>query len=243
MTERILNEMLSDETKKENEKGKIFYLNPRVIEGNKLNSTLSMNDIDEMAMDIMDTQLLQPIVVRKYKGKYYLIAGHRRTAAIRKIFTEGESYRFAGKTCSSEIPAILFDLPESIEPGSVEETEAWLSANAYRDDSKQERIVRVKEAEDCWNRRVVAGTKPKGKKVEYIAGKTGYGITTIKRYLKEEDEFEESSEINSVKLPETAVEKALKLIQKVNPDQISSEDALRLKQLKKDVNKLLKAIE
>lgn len=69
------------------------------IETTFFNLRSDLEDISDLARSIADKGLIQPIVVRAYKGKFQLICGHRRLQACKSLGWE-------------RIPANITDVPD-----------------------------------------------------------------------------------------------------------------------------------
>ena len=83
---KFLNEITQVEEK---EPEQIIYIDIDKIETNPRNF-YGLRDIDELAGLIAVSQMIEPLTVRQEKdGKYMLISGHRRRAAVQKLLEEG----------------------------------------------------------------------------------------------------------------------------------------------------------
>ena len=242
----LVNEFLSDDTQVRNDKLRVKEFTPELIEPNKFNQDRALKDIPGLAMNIEACGLLQPIVVRKIKGRYVMVAGHRRTAAIKQLFAEGKSINYLGVEFYDSIPTLVLDIPESVPEGSTEERIMLLGANAQLELTKDQKIQRTKEVEEVWFALVKENKKPEGKKRDWISAITGYSERAVQNYLGEDDSQADDSTPSQVKaksLGFTSAGKALNIINKVSPEQLVPEDIETLKKLKKAVNNLLKSVE
>ncbi|WP_461811359.1 ParB/RepB/Spo0J family partition protein [Faecalimonas sp.] len=113
-----------------NDKIDILYLHLDEIVPNPKND-LSMNGIEELAELIFRGRIEQPLVVRQdTDGKYILLTGHRRRAAIELLFEQGKWDK------EKLIPCILKDIDKEIDlPLSLDLKEdfSMLQTNRHRE--------------------------------------------------------------------------------------------------------------
>ena len=86
---KFLNEATQTSEKIENQQEQIIYLDIDKIETNPRNF-YGLRDIEGLASLIAVSKLIEPLTVsQKEDGKYVLISGHRRRAAVQKLLEEG----------------------------------------------------------------------------------------------------------------------------------------------------------
>lgn len=85
----FLNEVTQSADKSDVSAESVVYIDIDEIEANPQNF-YGMRDIDELAGLIAVSHLIEPLIVsKKADGKYLLISGHRRRAAVQKLLEEG----------------------------------------------------------------------------------------------------------------------------------------------------------
>lgn len=111
----FLNE-ITQTSEKNSQEEKIIYLEIEELEENPKNF-YGLRDVDALAGLISVSKLIEPLtVIKNFDGKYKIISGHRRHAAIKKLISEGN---FDGK-----IPCIVKNLEKiSIEQENGETIE------------------------------------------------------------------------------------------------------------------------
>jgi ParB family chromosome partitioning protein len=120
-----------------------------------LNPRHGLADIDELAASIRAHGLLQPVVVRRdprRRGRYQLVAGHRRLAALQQLAQEDPAGRWA------RVPATVRNL-ESDDDAYV----LTLVENLQRDDlsprEESEALARLVRERKWSTRRVASAIK------------------------------------------------------------------------------------
>lgn len=97
----------------ESQRQQLQYIPLHMIDSNPKN-LYSMDGIEDLAANIQMFGLMQPLVVRKTdQGRYVLISGHRRRAALRMLAEQAENY----PASMSEPVACLVDPEDADLPG------------------------------------------------------------------------------------------------------------------------------
>ncbi len=177
----ILNQMQNDITNKQTTTAKLVYLDVNDLIANPLNKDRILHDVNLFAENIRSLGLQQPIVVTKKEGKNIIVTGHKRASAIAMIVEKGLTYSFNGKELQDEIPAFIIDVKSEFN-----ERLALLQSNAFNDETRDEKVVRAKEAESLYEILVAEGKKPVGLKRDWIQSQTGYSARSVQDYLKED---------------------------------------------------------
>lgn len=154
----------------ESNNDKLINIELELINSNKLNDIYSIDNIEELAENILINGQIDPIIVYMKQGEYTILSGHRRFEALKSIDKE-----FA--------KCILVPKPETVE----EEKILLVEANSQRVKTKEElknEIVYKKESY----------TKLKNEKHpkyisaninKLIATETGVSLATVKRTITE----------------------------------------------------------
>lgn len=103
-------------------------------------------DISELARDIEKNGLLQPLVVRSIgDGKYQLIAGHRRYAALKIL---NEDFAECNIVDASDSDVLLMQMSENIQRKNMS---AWELVEAFKKIGKsQVQIARILNKSPAW---------------------------------------------------------------------------------------------
>lgn len=87
---KFLNEVTKTAVKSDSDKEQITYIDVDDIESNPMNF-YRLRNIEFLAGLISTSKLIEPLTVREAdNGKYVLISGHRRRAAVQKLLQDGE---------------------------------------------------------------------------------------------------------------------------------------------------------
>lgn len=176
--------MQNETTQNMGKQAKLSYVDIYKLKENPLNQHRELKDVELLAMNILSGGLQQPIVI---KPDYTIITGHKRTSAIKQICDEGKSYLFNGRECIDEIPAFIVKFEDELQ-----ERLGVLQSNAHNDETKEEKIIRTKEAEEIYEMLCERNRKPVGLKRKWIAGITGYSERSVQDYLTQEDPHSKS---------------------------------------------------
>lgn len=136
------------------------------------NKEFNMNEIDGLALNILNTGLLQPIVAYEFeKGSYRVLAGHRRIKAHELLLEQGHEQ-------FDEIKALVFPLG-SLTDNDMEKI--LLGSNAQREYSTEEKKNILDRAERLYDKLIEEGNKPIGAKHKWIMSITGFGESVARR--------------------------------------------------------------
>lgn len=174
----VLQKMLNGDSLEDAKKGKIVYLDVDELKPNPLN-TASIHEIDELAANINEGGLLQPLIVMRKNNSYVIHSGHRRYEAIKKIFAQGKTIDYVGKQFEYEIPCIVYG---SLFKNDVDEQISLMRSNSYRHYTKEERIEVVTEAHKLYEQ-LSDEEKPSGREREWITNLTGISDGLVKNIL------------------------------------------------------------
>lgn len=174
----VLQKMLNGDSLEDAKKGKIVYLDVDELKPNPLN-TATIHEIDELAVNIDEGGLLQPLIVMKKNGEYVIHSGHRRYEAIKRLFDQGKTISYMGKQFDFEIPCIVYNTPFE---NDVDEQISLMRSNSYRHYTKEEREAVVKEAHRLYEQ-LPEDKKPSGREREWITNLTGISDGLVKNIL------------------------------------------------------------
>lgn len=167
---------------------KIYFVGVDKIINNDLNCVYQDKNIDDLRTSIKEHGLKQPLTVVKDDDKYKLIAGHRRLAAIKNLFGEGESIYFGNKLLANQVPVIF----ENYYEDEDEEFLNLIASNVYRKQTPEEIRSVVNKCNEIYLKRKELGQlNEKGDKRQILSKMTGLGERTIDKYLKD------NSDVNS----------------------------------------------
>lgn len=177
---------LQENQSDDNTSSEIVYLIPSELRDNPLNAAriIEQEDVDHLADSLLIEGLQQPLVVTPHEDKkLYLVSGHRRLRAIKKLFKNNRSYVFAGKQMVDKVPCIIktFD-------SSLQEKISVLSGNSHKDETEEEKIARTLAADGIYEEWRDHAEVNKIKTIltrrEFISAITGYSERSVGRYLK-----------------------------------------------------------
>lgn len=118
----------------------ITYIDIDKLEPNK-NNPYSIEEIDELSNSILELGLMQNLVVKKKKGKFEIISGHRRYTALKNLVKNKKHEEFRN------IPCLIVDDQEASELTTIKLHESNLTS---RDISNTEKLNAVKELEKAY---------------------------------------------------------------------------------------------
>jgi len=145
----------------------------------------SESEIEELASNIEDIGLKQPIVIKETKGEekpYQIIVGHRRWRAFQSLLE-------SGNTAFATIPAIV----EDVNLSELKERKAWVTTNTLirTDYSLSERLALIAEAEEIVEIERKEGLVESGTRtVDLVAGLLGISKGSVISYKKLNDLIE-----------------------------------------------------
>lgn len=83
---QVFNQLLSNESRAMIKQNKFINVYYKELIDNSYNSVFPQEQIEELALNIQENGLLNPIIVLKQNdGMYRIISGHRRVAAIKHL--------------------------------------------------------------------------------------------------------------------------------------------------------------
>lgn len=161
----------------ESNSDKLVDIELELINSNELNNIYNINNIEELAENILVNGQIDPIIVYLKSGEYTILSGHRRFEALKSIDKE-----FA--------KCILVPKPDTIE----EEKILLVEANSQRIKTKEElknEIVYRKESytrlkEEKHPKYVSANIN------KLISTETGVSLATVKRTIAEDKNTKEN---------------------------------------------------
>lgn len=161
------------------DKGSIEFIDIDLICENRLNEGREINGIEELAENIKENGLQQPVIAKKDNDHYTLISGHRRSRAVRLLTESGNAYQFADKEIKGKIPCVIVSITDELD-----EQLAIIVGNDHSDDSKKEKIRRCVALEEIYFKRKERGHDD-GEKRKWIAKQSGYSERSVTNYLKD----------------------------------------------------------
>lgn len=174
---QVFNQLLSNESRAMIKQNKFINVYYKELIDNSYNSVFPQEQIDELALNIQGNGLLNPIIVIKQNdGKYRIISGHRRVAAIKHL-VEVEKLEQYEDVLSR---VLEFETKE-------DEVVALIASNAQRELSVDDKIAIVKLAEELYENLVNEGRTPKGRKRDWIAAQTGFSPRSIQDYMSDKN--------------------------------------------------------
>lgn len=230
--------MMNDESVRETRKiNKIQYIELDQLESNAHNH-YKINDIAELAENISENGLFQPVIVFERNDKYVIHTGHRRCAALKKLFDENKQATFLNRELNDEIPCIVVK-----EIGdSLKERISLMATNSQRQFSKEEKTEIVKEAYNLYKELVEAQGKKIGRSREWISSLTGFTLNSVKEILvvlNKGDEAEENEAVPSQdkQAIETEADKIIKTLNKLSKqiEKLDQQDAENVKDALMDI--------
>lgn len=174
------------------------------------NNTFSMDDEELMLLkqSIDSNGLFSPLTVMELsENKYMLLSGHRRFEVLKQLIEDNEREDLL------EIPCMI---KNDVKLNRHEMRTALRTANCCRNQTREEKLLHVKEAEEDYEVFKQEGKIPVGKpKRDWIAENTGYSARSVQDYLnilhKENDEpKKEVNEKSSYGYIKDEMEKKLK---------------------------------
>lgn len=154
----------------ESNEDKLVDIELELINNNKLNNIYNIDNIEELAENILVNGQIDPIIVYLNAGEYTILSGHRRFEALKTIDKE-----FA--------KCILVAKPETIEEEKILLVEANSQRIKTKDELKNE-IVYKKESYT----KLKSEKNPKYVNAninKLIATETGVSLATVKRTIAE----------------------------------------------------------
>ncbi len=204
----LLKDMMNNVSLEETKRGKITYINIDELHENE-NNIYEVSNIEELAENIAEGGLMQPILVTEANDKLIIHTGHRRVAALKTLFHQGISINFLGKTLDFEVPIIRIDNTGD----DVQNKISLIRSNSYRQLTTEQRIQIVKEASNLYQELVDRGEKPPGRQREWISSLTGISDGTTKNILAEENKIELGQVAPKEKKQELTAAKILKKVE------------------------------
>ena len=201
--------MLNPQSVMEASKGKVIYVDINEIQNNPLNK-YEVKDIDDLAENIAENGLLQPLQGLQVEDGIVLLSGHRRLAAVRKLLSEGKTIKYAGKDLDDELPMILL-----YEEDPLEQRALLLAFNAYRTMNKDEKVRVIKEADKVYASLVKQNKRPKGREREWITAVTGISDGTVGKTLADLNRSEDPASFEEKDEKSAAVTKSVNETKKV----------------------------
>lgn len=165
-----------------NHRDNIKFIEMSKLHINENNYFYTLSDVDELANNIKELGLIQPIEVTiDNDGEVVILGGHRRMAALKQILKNGSTFRYKEHICDEHsIPVNMF----MYENNDINATKALLASNSYRRKSGSELYGEIKLAEKIYESECSLNTI-KGRKVDYIGKLLGVSGKTISRTIAE----------------------------------------------------------
>lgn len=196
----------------------IYTIGIGKIKNNELNSTYKVDDVKELRQSIEQYGLKQPLTVIKDGDDYKLISGHRRLKAIKEIYSDGGTIKFAGKEYNGLVPCIF----ESEFQDKDEEFLNLVSSNSYRKLSPEEMSALVHKAREIYERRLENGeiVKDDTPTRDVIGKMINVSGRTVDKYLKEDRDNEKNNEkVRNIKLIAKDIDKAISNVKEIKFDE------------------------
>ena len=221
---------------------KIRYIETDLIELNEYNAgRQTQESIEKLKASIMTQGLLVPICVIPEDDHYVIVSGEGRFKALQQLLFK---FKFNGyEIDNGTIPCIVKkDLTTDYD---FEEDILIDRFNAQKDETKNEKEVKVKKLEGYYLKLRSAGKIEKGiTKRQFISEVTGYSESSVRDYLEAgKDEVGSATKKDKKSDYEkfiVALDKAYELIQKGD---VEFPDKAEGKEIKRKVKNILDIIE
>lgn len=142
-------------------------------------NNLSITEIDDLALSISRSGLLQPLtVVPKENGSYQILSGHRRYTAIGKLLQEGSQQFRNGIPCNVRRVEDI-SLPLSMES---KRKLIMLDANLHRENTPEDIANSIKEYEKIYAELKENGYLAAGRERDFIAKYTNMSPAQVSRH-------------------------------------------------------------
>lgn len=221
--------LFNNETKKAH--SPITYIDIDKIEPNK-NNPYSIEEIDKLSASILELGLMQNLVVKKNKGKFTIISGHRRYTALKDLVKNKKHEEFRN------IPCLIVDDQELSELTTIKLHESNLTS---RDISNTEKLNAVKELEKAYKALKKNGYKFKDDysgKLDWLADITKLSKKQVQKYSTINNS-EDENVIEEIEKGEITIDEAYDKVKK--PKKASSQKNSQ-KNIIDIVNKLEKVV-
>ena len=135
----------------------------------------SLNDIEELADSIESVGLLQDCIVKPIdEGKYVIVAGHRRSLAIKMLVEERGLKQFV------DVPCYITDRQED---DVITQLKLHMTNTTARDMTEYDKMQAVAETKRLIMEAKERGFEIKGKTREIVGDALNLGNTQVQKYL------------------------------------------------------------
>lgn len=188
----VVGELLSQSSRESYQKVKIVNVYYKDLVENDKNQEYSQEEIVGLAQNIKEVGLLHPLIVSDLNnGKYLIISGHRRFNAHKHLVETDQLETY------EDIPCRILSFEDELE-----ELDALISSNSYRQLEVKDKIEITKKARDLFGALEQAGQRPQGLMRDWIASRTGFSARSVQDYLTELDQIElQGEEVEDVATP------------------------------------------
>ena len=206
---------------------KIYSIGVDKIINNSLNEVYFNQDVSDLVESIERYGLKQPLtVVKESDSSYRLIAGHRRLAALKSLFSENKCVKFGNRSLMNQAPCIFDDAFENEDDEFLNLVSSNVSRAKTEDDMRN--IIR-KTAEIYEKRKDLPGYT--GKKRDVIARMAGVSPPSVDKYLKDSTKVvEKQNKIMSVSSVEMMIGKMIDQITSIEMEEYGKTDRSAIKE-------------
>ncbi len=208
-----LEDVLNKGSLKEINQSNFKFIDKELIIENPFNADRQTEEnILKVKNSILESGLINPLIVVEKDGKYMIISGHARFAALQSI----PEYNFQGNKRSNELIPVLID---KTMRSSLEKDLLVLKANAQKEETQKDKLNNVKKAQEIYLKlrdEKIITNQDKVKKREWIAQSLGYSESTVQRYLSEINTDENSKQIKEIDECTTLLKKIDDIYKKID---------------------------